>query len=160
MYETGYVYHIKNEYFAKANDPNLMENKEGASKRPTYYCIKDEKTDIMWVIPMSSKFEKYRAIHDSQIKKRGECLGIEFGVDDWKQSVFLLQNMFPITMEYIDHIHTIGKDVRPVEHELQGRILRKFNRIRFFQSKGRKMTFTDVDRLEKLMLDELETYNG
>ena len=26
-YQEGFVYHIKDEYFIKANDPNLMQNK-------------------------------------------------------------------------------------------------------------------------------------
>ena len=30
-YQEGYVYHIKDEYFIKANDPNLMQNNAGWS---------------------------------------------------------------------------------------------------------------------------------
>ena len=42
-YQEGYVYHIKDEYFIKANDPNLMQNKENGNYRPTFYCMRDEK---------------------------------------------------------------------------------------------------------------------
>ena len=34
--ETGYVYHIKNEYFDFAKDEKLMKNHENGSTRPTY----------------------------------------------------------------------------------------------------------------------------
>jgi hypothetical protein len=35
-YKTGYIYHIKDEYFAKAQDVMLMQDKEGGNRRPTY----------------------------------------------------------------------------------------------------------------------------
>lgn len=49
-YQEGYVYHIKDEYFIKANDPNLMQNKENGNYRPTFYCIRDEKTALLWLV--------------------------------------------------------------------------------------------------------------
>ncbi|MCM1283773.1 MAG: hypothetical protein NC180_08525 [Muribaculaceae bacterium] len=42
-YREGYVYHIKDEYFMKVNDPNLMQNKENGNYRPTFYCMRDKK---------------------------------------------------------------------------------------------------------------------
>ena len=41
--ETGYVYHIKDEYFEFAKDKKLMKNHENGSTRPTYFCIKNTK---------------------------------------------------------------------------------------------------------------------
>ena len=41
--ETGYVYHIKDEYFEFAKDEKLMKNHEGNSTRPNYFCVKMEK---------------------------------------------------------------------------------------------------------------------
>ena len=39
-YQEGYVYHIKDEYFTKANDPNLMQNKENGNYRPIFFvCV-------------------------------------------------------------------------------------------------------------------------
>ena len=58
-YQEGYVYHIKDEYFTKANDPNLMQNKENGNYRPTFYCMRDEKTSLLWLVPLSSRVEKY-----------------------------------------------------------------------------------------------------
>ena len=56
--KTGYIYHIKDEFFSVANDENLMTNHERGKKRPTYSTIKDG--DILWFIPLSSKVEKYK----------------------------------------------------------------------------------------------------
>ncbi len=58
--KTGYLYHIKDEYFNKINDKNLMQNHERGKKRPTYFTIKDGK--ILWFIPVSSKVDKYKKL--------------------------------------------------------------------------------------------------
>lgn len=34
--KTGYLYHIKDEYFDDLNDENLMANHERVKKRPTF----------------------------------------------------------------------------------------------------------------------------
>lgn len=53
----GYIYHIKDEFFDKVNDDNLMTNHERGRKRPTYFVIKEK--NILWFIPLSSKVKKY-----------------------------------------------------------------------------------------------------
>ncbi len=67
--ETGYLYHIKDEFFDIVND-NLMVNHERGKKRPTYFTIKDN--DILWFIPLSSKIDKYQK-NDKKIEKYGLC---------------------------------------------------------------------------------------
>ena len=47
IYQEGYVYHIKDEYFEKVQDSNLMQNKEGGTYRPTFYCLRDNKTSLL-----------------------------------------------------------------------------------------------------------------
>ena len=54
--ETGYLYHIKDEYFDVVDDDSLMRNHERGKKRSTYFTIKDR--NILWFIPISSKIEK------------------------------------------------------------------------------------------------------
>ena len=78
-YQEGYVYHIKDEYFTKSNDPNLMQNKENGNYRLTFYCMRDEKTSLLWLVPLSSRVEKFQAIYDKQIEKYGNCLTIVIG---------------------------------------------------------------------------------
>ena len=69
--ETGYLYHIKDEFFDIINDENLMTNHERGNKRPTYFTIRDN--DILWFIPLSSKVEKYKKIANKKIEKFGFC---------------------------------------------------------------------------------------
>ena len=116
IYQEGYVYHIKDEYFEKVQDGNLMQNKENGTYRPTFYCLRDEKTSLLWMVPLSSRVQKYKAIHDKQEQKYGRFLTIVLGEFDGKEAAFLLQNMFPVRDYYLDHIHTrnnfIMKQVR------------------------------------------------
>lgn len=156
-YQEGYVYHIKDEYFKKADDPNLMQNKENGNYRPTFYCMRDEKTSLLWMVPLSSRIEKFKVIHDKQIEKYKNCLTIVMGEYDGKQAAFLLQNMFPITAEYLDHIHTRNHNPVPVKYALQAEIRTKMKRILQLHVRGKKIVFTDISRLENLMLAETKS---
>lgn len=69
--QTGYLYHIKDEFFEVVNDDSLMTNHERGKKRPTYFTIKDK--NILWFIPLSSKVEKYKRIVDKKTEKFGFC---------------------------------------------------------------------------------------
>lgn len=59
MEKTGF-YITKDKYFEDVNEPYLKGNKEG--NRPHYYCFEDSKSGIYWLIPMSSRLEKYKRI--------------------------------------------------------------------------------------------------
>ena len=39
--KTGYLYHIKDDFFEKINDKNLMINHDKGHSRPSYLAIKD-----------------------------------------------------------------------------------------------------------------------
>ena len=40
--QTGYLYHIKDEFFDRINNKGLMINHENEKARPTYFTIKDK----------------------------------------------------------------------------------------------------------------------
>ena len=151
----GFVYHIKNIYFEIVNDNKLMRNHESGANRPTYFCVKDEKTGLLWVVPMSSQIEKYQAIIDKDIERHGKCLKIYIGEYANKPNAFLFQNIFPILPKYIDHIHVIGKNPVPVSQKLQTIFDRNYRDIMRLHKRGAKVIFPDINRLEKLMIDEL-----
>ena len=151
----GYVYHIKDTYFDIAKDDKLMQNYEGGSCRPTYFCLKDEKTGLLWVVPMSSRTEKYRDIINKDVAHFGKCLKIHIGEYAGRANAFLFQNMFPILPKYISHVHTIRQNPVPVSQRLQTVLDRRFREVFRLHKRGAKVVFTDVTRLEKLMLDEL-----
>ena len=154
-YKEGFVYHIKNEYFDIVKDNTLMKNHEDGRTRPTYFCIKDKETKILWFIPMSSKVEKYKKIRDLKIKKYGNCDTILIKKFLGKNTVFLLQNMFPTIEKYVDHVHIVnGKEARVIE-TITKQIEEKFNKLINLSKKGRKVVFTNIEKDISIMLREL-----
>lgn len=138
LLETGYVYHIKNEYFEFVKDDKLMKNHENGNSRPTYFCIKNEESKILWFIPMSSRVEKYRKLQEEKIQKNGICDTIVIGKYRGKESVFLIQNIFPITEKYIDHIDIVRNQPVAVVEGTKKEITDKVNKIFKLKSKRNK----------------------
>lgn len=133
-----------------------MKNYENGKTRPTYFCIKDDDLEILWFIPMSSKVKKYKVIRDEKIKKYGSCDTILIKKFLGKNSVFLLQNMFPTIEKYVDHIHTInGKEVKVIK-SVEREIKISFNKVMTLIKKGHNIIFTDVKSDLRKMLIENE----
>lgn len=150
----GYAYHIKDEYFDVAKNPYLMKNRENGKYRPTMYCIKDDKYELYWMIPISSQYDKYAFIRDELMSKGKKCKGIVLGEYDGRKAAFLIQNMFPVTARYIDHVHTRNGNPVPVNKKLQDKIKRNAKSLILMSEKGIKVTFTDVIELRnKFIVD-------
>ena len=155
--KTGYIYHIKDDFFDKINDKGLMINHENGHARPTYFTIKDK--DILWFIPLSSKVDKYQPIIDKKLKKYGSCKSIMIREIANKNSVILLQNAFPTLEKYIDHPHIIdGKPLKVID-TLKDEILDNFKYLMALKNQGTNLFFTDIDKIKEKMLEELETSN-
>lgn len=106
MRERGF-YVVKDEFFADFPDPYLKGNKE--ERRPHYFALHDAKTGLAWMVPMSSRVDKYKTI----IEKRVSC-GKPYDtlhickLDNGVLNVFLLQDMFPVAEGYILSPYTIN----------------------------------------------------
>ena len=153
--KVGYVYHIKSLYFERVQDDKLMRNHEGESFRPTYFCLKDKKTGLLWVVPMSSRVNKYQVVIDKDTERYGKCVKIVVANYADKPTAFLFQNMFPILPKYFNHVHTIAGRPMAVHHSIQSKLTRSFNEMRHLHANGIIKIFPDINRLEKLMQDEL-----
>ena len=150
--ETGYLYHIKEEFFEKYNDGTLMVNHEYSRTRPTYFTIKDE--EILWFIPLSTKVEKYKKIYYEKTRKYKACDTIIISKLLNKEIAILIQNAFPTLEKYIDHIHTYKGEPLKVSKYLQKEILKKFNACLLNRTKSNKIFFSDIDSLKKQLLLE------
>ncbi len=153
--QTGYIYHIKDEFFTKINNKGLMINHENGRSRPTYFTIKDK--DILWFIPLSSKVSKYKPIINQKIQKYGQCKSIMICEIAEQESVILIQNAFPTLEKYIDHPHTKNGVPIRVPDILKNEILSNFYSLLALKKHGTNLFFTDIDSIKNMMLEELKT---
>ena len=155
--EQGRFYFISDAFFEKIGDPNLMTNYT-TTKRPHYYAIRDEKTSLIWMIPCSSRVNKYKRIIEDRKRRNKTTLGIKIVRIRGEESVLLLQSMFPVREKYIvgEYIRAgmpvviSGEKIdRKIEKDAK-RVIMMFRRgMRFFPDQP------DAMRIEQMMLDEL-----
>jgi hypothetical protein len=140
-------YLIKDDFFRDFPDPFLVKNKEG--KRPHYYCFKDD-SEIIWVIPITSKKDKIDKVIDEK-KKKGQKYEdlFHFLKIGHKEGILLIVNMFPITKEYIEREYTIsGKPFKLLDTSKTSKIDKKAKKILALLRKGVKFTPTQTDVLK------------
>ena len=84
--QEGYFYFLTDKYCNDNNKYYVMSNKETDSqgnphKRPCYYAIEDlDNSNILWMIPISSKVEKYKKIKKDKINKNLDLLMVISGL--------------------------------------------------------------------------------
>ncbi len=153
----GKIYHLKDSFFSLVNDDKLMANKENGNYRPHFFFIADPETaGIYWAIPQSSRVDKYRKLIKDKVAKYGKCNTIIIDRVNGRESVFLIQNMFPIIEKYVDHEHTIAGRSSFVHKKLAEQIKESAEEVLLLQRKGKHIVFPDIDRIYNLMRDELE----
>lgn len=144
MKKTGF-YIIKDKFFDDMPDPYLKGNKEG--NRPHYYCFEDTSKGIFWMIPLSSRINKYKQIVDKKEKLGKPCDIIHIvKLDDSRESAFLIQDMFPITEEYIEREYTIaGNHLMLTSEHTAKEIEQKSKKVMGMLKRGVKFTPTQPD---------------
>lgn len=142
-------YIIKDEFFAEMNDPYLKGNK--SANRPHYYCFKEEE-NIYWMIPLSSRIDKYKAIIAKQEAKGRRCNILHITkLDNGRESAFLIQDIFPITDKYIARAYTIANQPLILTSEkTAGEIDKKARKVIKLIKHGVKFTPTQPDVLRIL----------
>ena len=153
MKKTGF-YIIKDKFFEDVQDLYLKINKKG--NRPHYYCFEDTDSGIYWMIPMSSRINKYRQILDRRQKAGKPCDIIYIAkLDNDKESVFLIQDMFPVTEKYIEREYTIaGKHLMVTSEHTIKEITHKARKVMGMLKHGIKFTPTQPDAI--LILEKLQ----
>ena len=141
MEKNGF-YIIKDKFFEDMNEPYLKGNKTG--NRPHYYCFKDSKTGIYWMIPMSSRVEKYEKIIKHKEERGNPCDTLHIArLDNGKKSVFLIQDMFPVVDNYIEKEYTIaGNPLKITSKHLEKEINKKAKKVLSLLKRGIKFTPT------------------
>ena len=99
---------------------------------------------------MSSKLEKYKKIIETKELKGKPCDTLHIAkLDNNKESVFLIQDMFPITSQYIEREYTIGGNHLKITSEhLAKKIDKKSRKVLSLIKKGIKFTPTQPNAME------------
>lgn len=151
--QTGYLYHIKDEFFNLINNKGLMINHENGHSRPSYLAIKDK--EILWFIPLSTKVDKYRLIVETKIKKYGSCKTILIKRIAGREQAILIQNAFPTLEKYIASRHTIAGNAIKVSSAIEREIVDNFEYMLSLKRNGLNLFFTDIDCIKKIISKEL-----
>ena len=154
--EDGKFYFIKDEFFDTFKDYSLMENKDGGTKRPCYFCFRDRKNkEIIWFVSISTKYDKYKKIYDNKKLKSGNrpVYNFVFGNVLGKKAVFLIQNIFPTTEKYIEEKYTnSNKDVE-IPTVVKDEIIRISLRVVKLAEVGSNIPFYDIIEMKKILLE-------
>ena len=99
------------------------------------------------MIPLSSRIDKYRRLIEKREKAGRPCDIIHIvELDDNRESAFLIQDMFPITEEYIERECTIaGNHLMLTSEHTAREIERKARKVMGMLKRGIKFTPTQPD---------------
>ncbi len=107
------------------------------------------------MIPLSGRIDKYRQIMEKREKDGKPCDILHIvKLDDSRESAFLIQDMFPITEEYIEREYTIaGNHLMLTSEHTAREIEQKAKKVMGMLKRGIRFTPTQPDVmaiLEKL----------
>lgn len=153
----GHFYFIKDKYFSDFSDPYLMQNKGPLHDRPCFYAFQGSLQGLYWMIPFSSKVEKFKTVYSAKVGRYGRCDTIDFGYVLGREKAFLIQNMCPITAEYMKEEYIDSNSNLPVRVNgaFGAQLTRKAKRVLTLQRKGYQLIYPDVLFIEKKLLATL-----
>lgn len=155
---TGSLYFVSDEFFARIQDPYLKINYEH-TKRPHYFAFCDSKTGLYWLVPCSSKVEKFERIIFKKQEQHKPTDTIKIVKVFGHKTVLLFQDMFPVTARYIDGRYIKGgQPVRVADPKLIQELEKNARKIVNLLHRGVRFTPTqpDIIKIEKIMLEELQ----
>lgn len=154
---SGSLYFVSDDFFAKIQDPYLKVNYED-TKRPHYFAFKDSKTGLYWLVPCSSKIEKFERLILKKQEQHKPTDTIKIVKIFDRKTALLFQDMFPVTAEYIDGQYIKGgQSVRIADPKLIQELEKNAKKIINLLHRGIRFTPTqpDILKIEKIMLGEL-----
>ena len=146
------LYFLSDQYYIDFPDDKLMKNKDMIDgvlhNRPCFFAFSDTKSpDIYWIVPISSKYEKFKKIEQDKIQKYGKCNTIRFGTVLGRNTAFLIQNMCPATEKYL--IAYIDKNNTPIriDDRIAADIIKNARDVLAIAKRGAKVIFPDIFKI-------------
>ena len=154
------LYFLSDQYYLDFPDDKLMKNKDMIDgvphSRPCFFAFPDSKTpEIYWIVPISSKYEKFKQIEEKKIQKYGKCNTIRFGTVLGRHTAFLIQNMCPATEKYL--IAYIDKNNQPIriDDRIAADVVKNAHEVLGMAKRGAKVIFPDVFRIYRSLKQQL-----
>lgn len=153
----GGLYFVADAFFARVNDPYLKINYD-STKRPHYFAFRDDKTQLYWLVPCSSKVEKFERLIEKKRARNKPTDAIQIVKIFDKKTVLLFQDMFPATLYYIEGPYIKGGQlVRVADPKCIQKLEKTARKIIGMLHRGVRFTPTqpDILRIERLMLEDM-----
>lgn len=158
LIEDGKFYFIKDEFFDVFKDYTLMANKENGNKRPCYFCFRDRKNkEIIWFVPISTKYEKYKELYEKKKSKSGKrkVYNFVFGNVLGKKAVFLIQNIFPTTEKYIENKYINSNRDVEIPKKVKDNVIVTSLRVVELAERGINIPFYNIVGMKRVLLENL-----
>lgn len=159
----GNLYFIKDEFYERFKNCGLLENKEVINgkphKRPCCYLFKfdNDNGSIYWMIPISSKVDKYKKQYKHSMEKYKQCDNISFCYILGEERAILPQNLFPVTKEYIGSIYIDKNTNEPITlpKDLLSEINKKARKKIRYNQKGKLFGMTDTMKIYNELIKDI-----
>ena len=146
------LYILSDEYFVKYGQFGMMSNKY--ENRP-YYLALEGTNGIIWLVPLSSKVEKYRLsiAADEEKHGKGNCIFHYIARVKRRDSAFLIGDAIPVVEKYllrpfmVNGAPFIVEDKQDVK-AIQSKLARYLTLVR----NGKLKPYVDILGIEKLLL--------
>ncbi len=156
------LYFLTDQYYIDFPDDKLMRNKDiidgTPHNRPCFFAFPDAfNENIYWIVPISSKYEKYKKIEQAKIQKYGKCDTIRFGTVLDRNTAFLIQNMCPATEKYL--IAYIDKNNTPIriDDRIAEDVSKNARLVLAKAKRGAKVVFPDIFKIYQALEQQMQS---
>lgn len=146
--QIGHFYFLKDRYEKDFPNPNFMCAHAVYEREPHHrpcYCAFTEDGIVFWLIPISSKVQKFERIYNEKKSRCKRCDTIDFCEILGHKKAVLIQNMCPVTAEYLLNEY-LDDNHMPVQisNSDKKRIISKAKKVLLLQRRGYNLIFGDV----------------
>lgn len=156
--QPGSLCFVSDDFYTKVQDPYLKINYDH-TKRPHYYAYEDPQTGLYWLVPCSSRIDKFERLIEQKRAKHKPTDTIRIVRIFDRKTALLFQDMFPIAEHYIVNSYVKGGQlVRIADPNTVQDMERNARRVINLIRRGIRFTPTQPDalRIERLMLEEVQ----
>jgi hypothetical protein len=158
--EIGCFYFLTDQFYQDFPNDSLPGNKpkdKSLHDRPCFYAFFDKKTNLYWVIPISHQVEKYKAIYQHKTSNGKKCDTIVLGKVLGQEKAFLIQNMCPVTNDYIKNQYLCNNKPVKLPKPLEKELCAKAKKVLALYRKGyTDLLFADVVKMEQTLTQHIE----